>query len=44
MRAFVMRGIDSVGFMDKPVPTDPGANGAIMKSKDDGVIKPLVTY
>ena len=32
MRAFVMRGIGKVGFMDKPVPQDPGASGAIIKT------------
>ncbi len=31
MRAFVMRSIDAVGFMDKPVPT-PGPNDAIVKT------------
>ncbi|HKQ88708.1 MAG TPA: NAD(P)-dependent alcohol dehydrogenase [Candidatus Acidoferrales bacterium] len=32
MLAFVMRKIGSVGFMDKPVPRDPGPNGAIIKT------------
>ena len=31
MRAFVMKSIDAVGFMDKPVPT-PGPNDAIVKT------------
>ena len=32
MKAFVMRGIGKVGFVDKPVPQDPGPNGAIIKT------------
>ena len=32
MRAFVMRGIGKVGFMEKPVPKDPGPAGAIIKT------------
>ena len=32
MNAFVMRGIGKVGFLEKPVPQDPGANGAIIKT------------
>jgi threonine dehydrogenase-like Zn-dependent dehydrogenase len=31
MRAFVMRSLDSVGFMDKPIPT-PGPNDAIVRT------------
>lgn len=32
MKAFVMKGIDAVGFVGKPVPDDPGATGAILKT------------
>lgn len=32
MRTFVMRQIGEVGFKDKPVPEDPGPNGAIVKT------------
>jgi threonine dehydrogenase-like Zn-dependent dehydrogenase len=32
MKAFVMRGIGNVGFLEKPVPQDPGPNGAIIKT------------
>jgi len=32
MKAFVMKGIDKVGFMEKPVPEDPGRTGAIIKT------------
>jgi threonine dehydrogenase-like Zn-dependent dehydrogenase len=32
MRAFVMREIGKVGFMEKPVPKDPGPAGAIIKT------------
>jgi threonine dehydrogenase-like Zn-dependent dehydrogenase len=32
MRAFVMHKIGSAGFMEKPVPDDPGAGGAIIKT------------
>jgi threonine dehydrogenase-like Zn-dependent dehydrogenase len=32
MTAFVMHGIGKVGFMEKPVPDDPGPNGAIVKT------------
>jgi threonine dehydrogenase-like Zn-dependent dehydrogenase len=32
MAAFVMHGIGKVGFMEKPVPQDPGATGAIIKT------------
>ena len=32
MKAFVMKGIGKVGFMDKPVPQEPGPNGAIIKT------------
>jgi threonine dehydrogenase-like Zn-dependent dehydrogenase len=32
MHAFVMHGIGKVGFMEKPVPKDPGPAGAIIKS------------
>lgn len=32
MRSFVMKGIGKVGFMDKPIPTDPGPNDAIIKT------------
>ena len=32
MKAFVMRGIGKVGFVEKPVPQDPGPNGAIIKT------------
>ena len=30
MKAFVMHGIGKVGFMQKPLPEDPGPNGAIV--------------
>nr|WP_246099071.1 NAD(P)-dependent alcohol dehydrogenase [Persicimonas caeni] len=33
MRAFVMKTIGETGFADKPVPTDPGPNGAIVRTK-----------
>ena len=32
MKAFVMRRLGEVGFMEKPVPQDPGPNGAIVKT------------
>ena len=32
MKAFVMKRIGEVGFLDKPRPEDPGANGAIIKT------------
>ncbi|MFO8007194.1 MAG: NAD(P)-dependent alcohol dehydrogenase [Candidatus Brocadiia bacterium] len=32
MRAFVMRGIGEVGFAQKPVPAQPGPNGAIVRT------------
>ncbi len=32
MKAFVMKKIGEVGFMDKPIPVEPGANGAIIKT------------
>jgi threonine dehydrogenase-like Zn-dependent dehydrogenase len=32
MKAFVMKGIGKVGFMEKPVPKDPGPNEAIIKT------------
>jgi threonine dehydrogenase-like Zn-dependent dehydrogenase len=32
MSAFVMHGIGKVGFMEKPIPDDPGPNGAIIKT------------
>ncbi len=32
MNAFVMRGIGKVGFLEKPLPQDPGPNGAIIKT------------
>jgi threonine dehydrogenase-like Zn-dependent dehydrogenase len=32
MHAFVMHGIGKVGFMEKPVPQDPGPAGAIIKT------------
>jgi threonine dehydrogenase-like Zn-dependent dehydrogenase len=32
MRAFVMKGIGEVGFVEKPVPQDPGVNDAIVKT------------
>jgi|ERR1700690_529232 len=32
MKALVMHGIGKVGFMEKPVPGDPGPNGAIIKT------------
>ncbi|NIP43386.1 MAG: NAD(P)-dependent alcohol dehydrogenase [candidate division Zixibacteria bacterium] len=32
MRAFVMKSIGEVGFMEKPVPDEPGANGAVIKT------------
>jgi threonine dehydrogenase-like Zn-dependent dehydrogenase len=33
MKVFVMHGIGKVGFMEKPVPQDPGPNDAILKTK-----------
>lgn len=32
MKTFVMKSIGKVGLMEKPVPEDPGANGAIIKT------------
>ena len=32
MKTFVMKSIGEVGFMDKPIPTDPGPNDAIIKT------------
>ncbi len=32
MRAFVMKRIGEVGFVEKPLPQEPGANGAIIKT------------
>jgi threonine dehydrogenase-like Zn-dependent dehydrogenase len=32
MQTFVMKGIDRVEFREKPAPTDPGPNGAIVKT------------
>jgi len=32
MKAFVMKRIGKVGFVEKPIPTDPGPNGAIIKT------------
>lgn len=32
MKAFVMRRIGQVGVVDKPIPTDPGPNGAIVRT------------
>src|SRR5579863_3243762 len=32
MKAFVMRRIGEVGFLDKPVPDDPGPNGAVVRT------------
>ncbi len=32
MQAFVMKGIGEVEFLEKPVPEDPGPNGAIIKT------------
>ncbi len=32
MKAFVMKRIGEVGFMEKPVPDDPGPNGAIIRT------------
>lgn len=32
MKAFVMKGIGKVGFMEKPVPEDPGPTGAVVKT------------
>lgn len=32
MKAFVMKKIGEVGFMEKPVPEDPGPNGAIIRT------------
>ncbi len=32
MKAFVMRRIGQVGIVDKPIPTDPGPNGAIIRT------------
>lgn len=32
MKTFVMKRIGEVGFLDKPMPDDPGSNGAIIKT------------
>jgi threonine dehydrogenase-like Zn-dependent dehydrogenase len=32
MRAFVMKGVGKVGFMEKPVPSDPEPTGAIIRT------------
>ena len=32
MKTFVMKKIGQVGFMEKPIPKDPGVNGAIIKT------------
>lgn len=32
MKAFVMRGVGAVGFEEKPVPEDPGPNGAVVRT------------
>jgi len=32
MKAFIMKKIGEVGFMEKPIPEDPGVNGAIIKT------------
>ena len=32
MSAFVMKAIGQVGFLEKPIPEDPGPNGAIIKT------------
>jgi threonine dehydrogenase-like Zn-dependent dehydrogenase len=32
MKTFVMKKIGEVGFMEKPIPEDPGPNGAIIKT------------
>jgi threonine dehydrogenase-like Zn-dependent dehydrogenase len=32
MKTFVMRRVGEVGFLDKPAPTDPGPNGAIVRT------------
>lgn len=32
MKAFVMKGIGKAAFMDKPIPTNPGPNDAIIKT------------
>lgn len=32
MKTFVMRRVGEVGFVDKPIPEDPGPNGAIVKT------------
>jgi threonine dehydrogenase-like Zn-dependent dehydrogenase len=32
MKAFVMRGVGSVGFAEKPVPEEPGPSGAIVRT------------
>lgn len=32
MHSFVMKGINKVGFLEKPAPKDPGPNGAIIKT------------
>lgn len=32
MKAFVMKKVGEVGFVEKPVPEDPGPNGAIIKT------------
>ncbi|RJP16218.1 MAG: NAD(P)-dependent alcohol dehydrogenase [Candidatus Abyssobacteria bacterium SURF_5] len=32
MRAFVMKGIGEVGIVEKPIPEDPGPNGAIIRT------------
>jgi threonine dehydrogenase-like Zn-dependent dehydrogenase len=32
MKAFVMRGLGEVAVIDKPIPEDPGPNGAIIRT------------
>ena len=32
MKAFVMKGIGKVGFIEKSIPDDPGSTGAIVKT------------
>ena len=36
MKTFVMKGIEKVGFMEKPIP-EPGPNDAIIKTTCAGV-------
>ena len=43
MKAFVMNGIGKVGFMEKPVPDDPGPNDAVIKTTRAWCARPMCT-